>query len=178
MWTHASVVEWSITTDCKSVAFELRWFKSNPTHHMDTKSKKYIRAFYFFISILLIGFFILFFYKSYTKPSEIVVAGKRYKIEIRDTDEGRRQGLSGTSPDYLCSQCGMLFVWDEEGQRAMWMKDMNYPIDMYWLDSNMRVILVEHNVATSSYNSQDPKKSIIYGKGYNAKYVLETKVNK
>jgi len=26
------VVEWSITTDCKSVGFGLRWFKSNPAH--------------------------------------------------------------------------------------------------------------------------------------------------
>ncbi len=31
---YASVVEWSITTDCKSVAFGLRRFKSFPAHHM------------------------------------------------------------------------------------------------------------------------------------------------
>ena len=30
----ASVVEWSITTDCKSVAFGLRRFKSCPAHHV------------------------------------------------------------------------------------------------------------------------------------------------
>ena len=29
---YASVVEWSITTDCKSVGFGLRRFKSYPTH--------------------------------------------------------------------------------------------------------------------------------------------------
>lgn len=147
---------------------------------MDNKSKKYINAFYCFIFILLMGFCILFFYKNKeTKINNntISVEGKRYKVEIRDTDEGRRQGLSSTSPDYLCTQCGMLFVWSDEGQRAMWMKDMNYPIDMYWLDSDMKAIHIEHDIATSSYNSKDPKKSIIYGRGYNAKYVLETRVS-
>src|SRR3989338_1444986 len=34
---HASVVERSITTDCKSVAFGLRRFESCPTHHKRTK---------------------------------------------------------------------------------------------------------------------------------------------
>ncbi len=33
---YASVVEWSITGDCKSPAFGLRWFESNPAHqHMN-----------------------------------------------------------------------------------------------------------------------------------------------
>ena len=32
VWLHASVVEWSITTDCKSVAFGLRRFESFPAH--------------------------------------------------------------------------------------------------------------------------------------------------
>src|SRR5690606_29816320 len=32
----ASVVEWSITTDCKSVGFGLRWFESSPTHQNTT----------------------------------------------------------------------------------------------------------------------------------------------
>jgi hypothetical protein len=35
---HASVVEWSITTDCKSVGFGLRWFESNPAHKTKKKS--------------------------------------------------------------------------------------------------------------------------------------------
>ncbi len=28
-------MEWSITIDCKSIAFGLRWFKSSPTHKID-----------------------------------------------------------------------------------------------------------------------------------------------
>jgi hypothetical protein len=37
---HASVVEWSITTDCKSVAFGLRRFESYPTHKIKRTKQK------------------------------------------------------------------------------------------------------------------------------------------
>ena len=40
--TNASVVEWSITTDCKSVGLGLRWFESNLAH---TKNK-WLRPFF------------------------------------------------------------------------------------------------------------------------------------
>ena len=42
----ASVAEWSIATDCKSVDESLRWFKSNPAHT--------------FVTIFLFTFFVLF----------------------------------------------------------------------------------------------------------------------
>ena len=37
---YASVVEWSITTDCKSVAFGLRRFESFPTHNLGRIGRK------------------------------------------------------------------------------------------------------------------------------------------
>ena len=42
---YASVVEWSITTDCKSVAFGLRRFESYPAHK--------------FLSLIFQGLFLL-----------------------------------------------------------------------------------------------------------------------
>ena len=61
----------------------------------------------------------------------------------------------------------------------MWMKDMNYSIDMYWLNKDMQIVHSKYNVATNTYNKADPNSSIIFGKGiYDAKYVLETKAYK
>src|SRR5262245_16372336 len=55
-YTHASVVEWSITTDCKSVAFGLRRFESYPAHriHLDggTRVRDFYRALYFAFFVL------------------------------------------------------------------------------------------------------------------------------
>lgn len=123
------------------------------------------------------------------KISEIKIKNRIYKVEIRNTEEGRREGLSNTNSDYLCDSskqdtsnytgCGLLFAWYSEGERIIWMKDMNYPINIYWLNKDMKIVHSEYNVATSTYNKANTKSSKIFGKGvHNAQYVLETKVYK
>lgn len=162
---------------------------------MQNKSKLYLNIFYFIIFITIsISIYFTFYKKENTKKEIstyknilIKIDNRDYTIlqkDIRDTDKGRRDGLSSTSIDYLCDRCAMLFSWSEEGKmdsmkdRLIWMKDMNYNIDIYWLDEYMNVIHREGDVATSSYNSTHPELSIIYGRGYKAVYVLETKVHK
>ncbi len=154
---------------------------------MDEKSKKYINIFYFIIFITLIISFV-FYKNSFLEKNKlkinneneirrIKINNKIYKVEIRDTAEGRNQGLSNTKHDYLCDSCALLFVWDSEAERTIWMKDMNYPIDIYWMNKDMQIIHSEYNVATSTYNKINPRDSIIFGKGiYNVQYALETKV--
>lgn len=39
----ASVVEWSITTDCKSVGLCLRWFESSPAHIKNKSQQEKLR---------------------------------------------------------------------------------------------------------------------------------------
>ena len=115
------------------------------------------------------------------KIKEVIVEGRKYKVrdvDYKDTTESRKQGLSSTTDDYLCDDCAMLFVWPGTGVRLMWMKDMSYDIDMYWLDSNMKVLHVEHNIKATSYDAKHTEKSQVYGAEYMAKYVLETKVYK
>ena len=110
--------------------------------------------------------------------NSIKIKNKIYKVEIRNTEEGRRRGLSNTKHNYLCDDCALLFVWESEGERTMWMKDMNYPIDMYWLNKNMQIVHSEYNVATSTYIKNNERSSQLFGKGiYNAQYVLETRVD-
>ena len=162
---------------------------------MDGNSKKYINIFYFIVFIIIVISFVL--YKKFTptptlpqgegarnsileknRIDEVKIGNKIYKVEIRDTEEGRREGLSNTSHNYLCDSCGLLFVWESEGERTMWMKDMNYPIDMYWLNKNMQIVHSEYNVATSTYIKNNERSSQLLGKGvYNTQYVLETKVH-
>ncbi len=118
------------------------------------------------------------------KIDYITIENKKYKLEIRDTMDGRKKGLSNTNADYLCDECALLFAWPEERKidsikdRLMWMKDMNYNIDIYWLDEYKNIIHKEKNVSPESYNKVYPEKSTIYGHGYPAVYVLETKVYK
>ena len=228
------MVEWSNTTDCKSVAPRASKVQILPDAHysmyrksMD-KSSRIILDIFYGIIFLVILIAVFFTYKGISfssifdkkesitetniinkegasgveksnvgeksradergqiiipdiKVTDITVEGRKYKIraeDYKDTAEGRKQGLSSTTEEYLCSECGMLFVWPSTGVRLMWMKDMNYDIDMYWLDQYLHVLHAEHNVRAKSYNSKAPEKSEIYGAEYMAKYVLETRVSR
>lgn len=48
------MVEWSITTDCKSVGFGLRGFESLPTHIAKVKTLDSIQSFFFFIQTMVV----------------------------------------------------------------------------------------------------------------------------
>ncbi|MFO0743538.1 MAG: DUF192 domain-containing protein [Candidatus Paceibacterota bacterium] len=70
---------------------------------------------------------------------------------------------------------GMLFVFEEEMVQSFWMKDMNFDLDMIWLDSNYKIVHIEKNTLASSYNPTDTSSSRFFTNGpdHLAKYVLE-----
>lgn len=86
-------------------------------------------------------------------------------VEIADSNEERVRGLSGR--EKLEEGNGLLFVFEEEREVGIWMKDMNFPIDIAWLDKNKKIIHIEHNVSPETY----PK---IFTSPTHSLYVLET----
>jgi uncharacterized membrane protein (UPF0127 family) len=67
-----------------------------------------------------------------------------FQVEIADTDEKRERGLMFR--EELCSDCGMLFVYNEEVKSKFWMKNTLIPLDIIWLDSDLKVIHVANAV--------------------------------
>jgi uncharacterized membrane protein (UPF0127 family) len=58
----------------------------------------------------------------------IVNIGKKtYNCQVAKTAEEKRKGLMGV--ENLPPDEGMLFVWDDEATREMWMKDTLIPLD-------------------------------------------------
>ena len=72
-----------------------------------------------------------------------------YDLEIVDTPEERQQGLSDR-PD-LPPKKGMLFVFQTADDYGIWMKDMHFPLDIIWLNSDRQVVGLEENVQPDSY---------------------------
>lgn len=70
---------------------------------------------------------------------EVKIGGQTVKVEIADNDEERAKGLSGR--DKLEEGNGMLFVFDEKTKATFWMKDMEIPIDIIFIDENKVVTL-------------------------------------
>lgn len=88
----------------------------------------------------------------------IVLAGQGIEVEVADTPRKRSLGLSNRTS--LEEGAGMLFTYSEEGSRSLWMKDMNFAIDMIWFDSSRAIIHIEHDVGPETYPesfaSEDP----------------------
>jgi uncharacterized membrane protein (UPF0127 family) len=88
--------------------------------------------------------------------------------DIAATDEQRTNGLS--VKDRLDENEAMLFVFDYEAQHTFWMKNMKFPIDIIWIDSDKTVVYIEHNVEPCSSDIFCP----VFSPDHDSLYVLET----
>ena len=66
-----------------------------------------------------------------------------WPVELALTGEQQAQGLSGRAE--LAAGAGMLFVWNQESRRSFWMPDMNFPLDLVWLNGDCAVTHITHN---------------------------------
>lgn len=65
-------------------------------------------------------------------------------VEVADSPESRRQGLSGK--EGLSPNSGMLFYFGDEGYHNIWMKGMLFPIDIVWIRNGL-VVDIRENVS-------------------------------
>jgi len=86
---------------------------------------------------------------------------------IADTDAERAKGLSDTKE--IPAGVAKVFIFETSGLWSFWMKDMNYPIDIFWLDENGYVVHVVEEVSPDTYPD------ISFAPTTPAKYVIETK---
>ncbi len=70
-------------------------------------------------------------------------------VEVAGTHASRMKGLSGRED--LKEDTGLLFAFEQSGYHEFWMKDMKFPIDIIWLDSNFRIVDIKKGAEPSSY---------------------------
>ncbi|MCW8090486.1 DUF192 domain-containing protein [Alteromonas sp. ASW11-130] len=63
----------------------------------------------------------------------VIIAGKRYQVELAQSPEQRAQGLMFRKT--LCEDCGMLFHFSPIRQVGMWMKNTYLPLDIAFISS-------------------------------------------
>ncbi len=102
--------------------------------------------------------------QSTARETMVKISSKIITAEIADTDELRVLGLSGR--ESLPEDRGMLFIFDQPGVYGIWMKDMNFPIDIVFIDENKQIISTENNVSPDTFPD-------IFRPASPAKYVLE-----
>jgi uncharacterized protein len=95
-------------------------------------------------------------YENFFKEVESIPADKylQAKVIVNDdfeltaylalTNEQQTKGLS--VKEHIKENEGMLFVYKQPTRQGFWMKDMKFPIDIIWLDSNGTVVHIEYNL--------------------------------
>ncbi len=87
-------------------------------------------------------------YLSYNR-GQVIFGSEIIPVFIADTNALRTRGLSGKKT--LPQEYGMLFIFSTERQYSFWMKDMNFAIDMVWINGGGEVVHVESDVAPETY---------------------------
>jgi uncharacterized membrane protein (UPF0127 family) len=100
------------------------------------------------------------------KTEILTMGGKAFTAEISDTNALRELGLSNR--ESIAADHAMLFVFPEDGSNLFWMKDMNFSIDMIWLDSNRKIMFIAADASPDSF----PK---TFGPTAPSRYVIETR---
>jgi len=71
------------------------------------------------------------------------------KVFIAKNAADREQGLSDITD--LPKAVGVLFAFDKPGKYGFWMKDMNFPLDLIWINANKKIVGVTKNALPKSY---------------------------
>ena len=101
---------------------------------------------------------------SKTSPTEVTIGNKIFQVTVVCDDKDRIQGLSGEKS--LGENEGMLFIFERSERHSIWMKDMNFSIDIIWLDPFRSINHIEREVSPASYPN-------VLTPSYPALYVLE-----
>ena len=97
----------------------------------------------------------------------VELGGKRYDVEIADTNAERERGLMFR--DTLAADRGMLFIHEREAPQAYWMKNTHIPLDILYFDNSRRLVSQQRDVPPCSLGDACPS----YPSQASARYVLE-----
>lgn len=95
----------------------------------------------------------------------IKIHNKEYKVKEATTPEEKAKGLQGI--DKLPEDEGMLFYFDPPQDVQFWMKDVNIPLDIVFIDDDEEVIKVQEGIPNDETFIEAP----------DVAYVLEVNAN-
>ncbi|MDB5176652.1 MAG: hypothetical protein JWN75_320 [Candidatus Saccharibacteria bacterium] len=116
------------------------------------------------VLVIAASLYFLYVQMTGTEQSTLSLKNQTYQLTIARTEADREQGLSDT--ESLPADHAMLFVFPTISKPGIWMKDMNYPIDIVWLDTDKKVVYTVVGAQPSSY----PK---IFQTDKDSRYVIE-----
>lgn len=110
---------------------------------------------------ILVGIIMISYLSTVNYKSRVVFGGKDFAVDVADTSFTLKKGLSGR--EKLSSSEGMFFIFGTPEKYGFWMKEMNFPIDIIWMDKDFYITHIEKNVEPSTYPTVFyPEKESLY----------------
>lgn len=81
--------------------------------------------------------------------TEVRVGNSIFMAGVATTNEETMRGLSGTKA--LKENQAMLFVFDREDKWGIWMKDMNFSIDIVWINKDRKISYIREGISPDTY---------------------------
>lgn len=98
------------------------------------------------------------------------------EAQAPDTVEGILKGLMFR--EYLGEEEGMLFIFPIEYKHEFWMKNMNFPLDIIWIDKDKKIVDIKAGVmpCAEACDNLIPIKEALYVLEVNAGFVKKNNI--
>jgi uncharacterized membrane protein (UPF0127 family) len=117
-------------------------------------------------TILLVILFFVFCSVGFALDTKMVcLKGICIRAELAASDRDREKGLMSRSG--MQYDRGMLFIFKEDGRHTFWMKNMEFPLDIIWINRDKIIV----DIRTSVFPCHGPCERLI--PAVSARYVLE-----
>lgn len=117
----------------------------------------FLPIFVFVLIVLCLGFLAYYYLEPKAEPylenqiPGVTVRDVAVDAVIADTEKERVQGLSGLRS--MGPREGLLMIFDTADHHAIWMKDMNFPIDIIWVGDDLTVVDITEAISPDTYPS-------------------------
>lgn len=101
----------------------------------------------------------------------IKIDDETLQVQIADTKPLQTRGLM--FQEKLPYDQGMLFIFEDQGIRSMWMLNMQFSLDIMWIDAQGNVVHIEKDTQPCKSALETMNCTFTNGNGEEAKYVLE-----
>jgi uncharacterized membrane protein (UPF0127 family) len=123
-----------------------------------------------YTTVIFIALFLMVF-TVFSRPLQstvFTINGYQLTVEKAETPQQKTQGLSGRKS--MQEDQALILVYQKEQPLGIWMPDMHFPLDIFWLDKNCRIVAIRENVPPCQPNQACP----VMTPEQPAQYVLET----
>lgn len=96
------------------------------------------------------------------------------RAEIADTPQSRERGLM--QRDRLCSNCGMLFVFEKASRYSFWMKNTPLPLSIAFISADGRIINIEEMLPNTT-DTHDSHGEALYALEMNSGWFARNRIS-